>query len=350
MRRAAMIMLALATAPALALAHADPAAPSTHADPADAALGVEVVKALAWPLTTLLILGAFRSPLAQFLQGLAGRVHKLSIFDVELELVPASPGPITELIEHIREPVTGAHIHESSSRMNAQLSIDAPADYVLFSLGEGKEWLTSRLYLAVVMMQRMRRISTCVFVDTGSSTQSRFVALTTVDQLRWAMAFRYPWLEAAWVKAQASLYDGDHLSPGKIYAGVSPISSGTGRMQPHVIDLVTRQFVHSLQIETSPLAAPPLPADWVALTPAKAERAAWVTSSLLADIIPNSAFHAFAPEMRDEPRARLTRAVLRRSGPFVALVGHDRAFSSVTNRRALLEEIAAKYGQETEKS
>jgi hypothetical protein len=96
-----------------------------------------------------------------------------------------------------------------------------------------------------------------------------------------------------------------------------------------------------LQIETPALAASPLTADWVALTPTKAERAVWVTSSLL---------NAFAWEMRDEPLARLTRAALRRSGPFVALVDKDRGFSSVTNRRALLEELAAKFGEETETS
>jgi hypothetical protein len=61
-----------------------------------------------------------------------------------------------------------------------------------------------------------------------------------------------------------------------------------------------------------------------------------------------SAFDAWAPGMRDVPRTRLTRAVLRRIGPFIALLEGDREFSRLTNRQALLEEIAAKFGEEPE--
>lgn len=350
MRHAAIVIFALASAMAWAVAQAGQAAPAPPAPQTCAALGVELVKAIAWPVATLIIVGAFRQPLAQFFQGLGSRVQKLSIFKVQFELVPASPSPITQLIDRIREPGEGAEMGESSARMNEQFNIDAQADYVLFSLGEGEEWLTSRLYLAVVMMQRMRRVSACVFVEAGATAQPRFVALATVDQLRWAMAFRYPWLEAAWVKAQAGLYESDYRSPGKINANTSPISSSTGRMDPHEIERLTRDFVRLSQIEVPPGDAPPAPAEWVSLRPPKAERAAWVTRSLLADLLPQTAFDACAPEMRDEPRGRLTRAVLRRSGAFVALVGNDHHFSSVTNRRALLEEIAATLGEETDRA
>jgi hypothetical protein len=330
-------MFALGSALVWAVAHADTASPAPVPPQTCSALAVEVVKAVAWPLATVLIVVAFRRALAQFFQGLGSRIHKLSIFDVELELVPASPSPVTQLIDRIREPVEGAEIQESSGLMNEQLNIDAAADYVLFSLGEGSEWLTSRLYLAVVMMQRMRRISACVFVEAGATARPRFVALATVDQLRWAMVFRYPWLEATWVKAQAALYEGEHRSPGKINANTSPVISRTGRINPYEVDRLTREFVRLSQTEVRQGEALPVPAEWVSLRPPKAERAAWVTSRLLADILPQSAFDAYAPEMRDEPRARLTRAVLRRSGPFVALVGSDQGFSSVTNRPALLE-------------
>ncbi len=52
---------------------------------------VELVKALAWPIVALVIAGGFRRPIAQFVSALGSRITKLSLFKVELELVPAPP-------------------------------------------------------------------------------------------------------------------------------------------------------------------------------------------------------------------------------------------------------------------
>ena len=47
-------------------------------------------------------------------------------------------------------------------------------------------------------------------------------------------------------------------------------------------------------------------------------------------------------------RGERTRAVLRRPTDFVALVEGDREFTRLTNRGALLEDIAAVLGEEPE--
>jgi len=65
-------------------------------------------------------------------------------------------------------------------------------------------------------------------------------------------------------------------------------------------------------------------------------------------LLPPAAFDAWTDAHRDASRARRTRAVLRRPGDFVALVVGDREFARLSNRRALLEEIATSLGEEPE--
>jgi hypothetical protein len=88
--------------------------------------------------------------------------------------------------------------------------------------------------------------------------------------------------------------------------------------------------------------------EWVTLGGKTQERAAWVTRELLTSLLPQQSFEAWAHELRDAPRAQRTRAVLRRTTSFVALVGQDHEFVRLANRRALLEEIASSLGEEPE--
>src|SRR5437016_8462950 len=63
---------------------------------------VELVKALAWPLATLLIGVVFHRQIALFMSALGSRITKLSLFKVELELVPATAATTTPLLDAIR--------------------------------------------------------------------------------------------------------------------------------------------------------------------------------------------------------------------------------------------------------
>jgi hypothetical protein len=97
------------------------------------------------------------------------------------------------------------------------------------------------------------------------------------------------------------------------------------------------RFVASIQKPSGP---PPAPiSEWVTLRDGKIERASRVTRSLLRELLPKQAFWLWADEMRDAPRAARSLAVLRRRGPFVALVSSCREFSKLIDRRALLEEL-----------
>ena len=126
------------------------------------------------------------------------------------------------------------------------------------------------------------------------------------------------------------------------------IRSRTGGLDASAARQVVGRFIDSLQ---QPAPVPPtLPLrGWVVLEGnVLQERATWVTRELLGELLPAEAFDAWAEAFRDAPRARRTRAVLRRAAPFVALVDKDRAFERLVNRRALLEEIASSLGEEPE--
>ncbi len=361
-------------------AAAAPALPTDH--------WVGLASALAWPVAAIAIGLAFRRPLSSFLSGLASRVTKLSAFKVELELATAPSAATGPLLDDIRSATTAAAISDSSRAMLEQAQSTLPADYAVIDLGAGEEWLTSRLFIAAVMLERMRGVKVFVFLEATPAVAHRFVAICSVAELRWSLAGMFPWLEAAWLRAYTTVFpayppastpagtavpdDAAWLpDPLAINPSPSPIQSATGALEPTSARNVVGQFIQLLQanpVAASPVAAAATPAPagsaktavpaavpsalpgdtWITFASGTLERAAWVTRSMLEAMLPQEAFELWTDEARDAPRARRTRSVMRRAGPFVALVRGDREYVRLVNRSVLLEELAAWFGEEPE--
>jgi hypothetical protein len=352
-----------------------PPAASAPAVLTPGSMAVELAKALAWPLVALLIAGVFRRPIALFVSALGNRITKISLFKLELTLSPATAATTTPLLDDIRTATNSAMISDSSRAMLEQVQSNTPADFAEIALGDGKEWLTSRLYIAAVMMARMRGVKVFVFVEHTPNTERRFVAVTSVRQLRWALARRYPWLEAAWTRVQLEIFPAAIpanapalpagaqwlpdprtlpavlLAPPSVFPTVPPqplLQSNTGALASGQARQCVSKFIDSVQRQLPPGPAPD-DAEWVTLRDTIQERAAWVTRELLVSLLPREAFNnSWTYALRDSPRAQRTRAVLRRSGTFVALVEGNREFLRLANRQSLLEEIAAALGEEPE--
>jgi hypothetical protein len=380
------LLLALAMTGFWLVAPAQAAGASANAlKPTPLDFGLETVRALAWPLVAVAIALVFRRPLGLFFSTIGGRITKLSLLNVELELVPATPAASTPLLDDIRSVGLGAEISDSSRMLLDQVQSTSPADFALIALGKGEEWITSRLYLAATMMERMRGVRVFVFVEGAEPLEQRFVAVTPVRDLRWTLAQRYPWLEAAWLRANLDAYPsagappgtqprpGDYWPPDPCSASPWPavVTSSGGAFDPYQGRQVAMRFIQSLQ---KPVPGPANPADppvaqpqsaqtqpppaqpaaqlpeegWIALNASTQERGVHVTRKLLASWLPRSAFDDWADDARDAPRGRRTRAVLRRPGDFVALVDADRNFVRLANRRALLEELAGPLAEEPE--
>jgi hypothetical protein len=317
---------------------------------------IELVKALAWPLVALTIAAVFRQPLGAFITVLGSRITKVSLFKVELELVPAKAASAVPLLDDIQSAANGAEISDSSRMMLDQLQSGAPADYAEIALGAGEEWITSRLYIAAVMMERMRGLKCFVFVEGATITERRFVAIATVSQLRWALARHSPWLEAAWLKVVPSVFPQQPADPQTLSVHQPIFLSNSGALDPSQARQVVSNFIASLQkpIPAAPYAAPdqlPVAEDgWVEVKKVNQERASFVTRRLLASLLSPDAFRAHASDLHDAPRAQRTRAILRCRAPFVALVDNQHEFEVVriVNRQALLEQLATSMADEPE--
>ncbi|TGT78436.1 hypothetical protein EN802_01985 [bacterium M00.F.Ca.ET.159.01.1.1] len=285
--------------------------------------------------------------MADFATAIGARVSKLQIAQLSIELISAREPARTPLLDEIRDPAKSADFGDSSHTLLEQARSTEPADFAVINLGKGDEWLTSRLFIAAVMMERMRGMKVFVFVESGADTERRFVATVDLRRLRWILAQRYPWLELAYVQAQVLNYQ-----------GYSPLSTTTptaltdnGAMEPYEAQRLVQGFIAALQREATAGVggAPPAIDDgWANLERGKLERAAWVTRRLLGELLPQSDFDTNVKLRDDMPAARVSRAVLRRKTPFVALVDEQVQFLRLIDRRAFVENLAAQAGLEPE--
>lgn len=360
---AAIVLIVLACSAYAQTAGVTPTTPPPATVPASPE--VELAKALGWPIAALVIAGIFFQPISRFVSAIGSRITKLSIFKVEVELLPATAAVSTPLLDDIRTATSSADINDSSRMMLEQVQSGGPADFAVVALGAGEEWITSRLYIAAVMMERMRGLQALVFVERSPSSERKLVAVASARQVRWALARRYPWLEAALARASLFVFPAEIPAaaaalppgaswlpdPGKVAVPQPVIVSDSGGLQPFQARQIVSSFIDSLQIKGPPT-APMKEGEWVQLgTGTVFERGVYVTRELLSSLLPPSAFTAWTNALRDAPRSQRTRAVLRRQADFVAMVeGEDREFTRLTNRRALLEEIATALGEEPEGS
>jgi hypothetical protein len=342
----------LGVCPSLTMAQATAAsAVSAAASGVDAqcqSIAVELSRSLAWPAVAVLVGLAFWKPLSLFLTSLGGRISKLSAFKVEIELASAKSPPATPLLDEIKSETYHAPMVDSSRQMLEQVQSTAPADYTLIELGHGREWLSTRLFIAAVMMQRMRGVQAIVFVEACETTERRFVAVVGAGRLRWILAQRYPWLEGALVSAMAQVYQYPIEDPRTTQQ--QRITTDTGALEPWQAQQFVRNFLNAVQTrDAAARASPEPPKGWLRFQDYD-ERAEWLDRRLLHALLPEDAFQACIQPRYDDSRAKKSRALLRCRAPFVALLGDDGRFLRLLNRQKHLEELAWALGDEPEQA
>ena len=114
-------------------------------------------------------------------------------------------------------------------------------------------------------------------------------------------------------------------------------------MDPGLASNIARNFLERIQSVATP---PPGEADqWIQLPdtlPPTWERARWVNGETLdrdlRDVLDHDAAVIDAP---DEPSSKRAESILRRKGPYVALLAPDGRFKELIDRQALLEKVGA---------
>jgi hypothetical protein len=216
-------------------------------------------------------------------------------------------------------------INDSAKRtLVSMFQEHAKFEFAAINLGRGDQWLSSRLYIFALMLQRMKSLKCIVFVATGPDTEAQFVGTTTPEKIRWSLARLQPWLEDAYIQAQQGL----SITIQDEYGGLTP---GTGEQ-------IVRNFLTNITTPTAIMAESN--PEWVILGPNQQwEHASWLSREYL-----ESAFgyvlwkdRIVSSELKKEGKD-----LLRCSAPNVARIKRNGEFVSLIDRMAFLDEVATK--------
>jgi hypothetical protein len=239
----------------------------------------------------------------------------------------------------------------------------SPVDYCVIDLNPQPGWLTSRLFIFTLLMERMRGLRCLVFVDSTAGSKRPFLGTIGPGRLRWALARLYPWLEESFAHAYAVLGSGGAppapAGPGLPAFNPPPaiapapyafqIMSLTGALGPDQAARVIEQYVAYLQ-DTNP--RPPAE-EWTLLPSSPVwEHGVWLRAgeggpeTITVDQILGTDFNKWAlVEGAKEPEQEV-KETLKHPGEHVAVVDANHQFKEVIDRREWVESFAWQLVQE----
>jgi hypothetical protein len=343
---AGLLVLA-ATAAGAAYGASTPSPTSTASPTPEAGVWLSGISGFAWPIVALIAIIALHKPFGEFLRAVGGRATKLSLFQVAVELTPASEFQApAALATEIRDATFFYVNSDSSKSLFDNLDLSQPGQYLTIDLGDRARprWLTSRLFIFTVMLERMRGVRCVVFTERTPTEERAYVGYALSSEVRWRLAMAYPWLEQhfALAYAEATIYQG--VDPGSFEPQGFEITSETGRMGVAHANLIATKFLNGLQLLDPPEVSPN---QWTALHPQNVvyEHAKWIDPQRLSRILKDSLRKdeiSASPDMAPE---EIVRQILRRDGPFVARVSDTKRLTNLIDRNDILEKIASREAQ-----
>jgi hypothetical protein len=252
---------------------------------------------------------------------------------VAIELAQSSarsPGPL----EEIRD-ASSASVADSSGALFASLLERPPADYALIDLGDGHEWLTSRLFAVSTFVARQRGLRAVAFTVTDQPGP-RLLGTASIEAVRRALGARYPWLELAYTEAWSSGAGGKQArsverSDVQPTSGFDPTDAKTGAMMlAGFIAALTDYTATPGTSERESLAS--MPPRW--------ERAQWITAGLITDLLGSALVRDGVVKDLDTTQDQFAHRVMRAEGDFVAVVDAHGTFRRMLNRRQFIDRTA----------
>lgn len=293
---------------------------------------IESLSHFAWPATIFLLLIVYRDTLSGFLAVISQRASEINIGSwASFKLPILTETPLDQEVSDFRQ-IEGNVVTESyKTELFKQFRSSRKDEYAVINLGEGREWISSRLYIFALMLQRMKSLKFIVFLQTGGPT-SVYVGAANIDRARWGLASRQPWLEAAFARAYAeSSPDLQSVTP------FTWITSDTGALQADEAEKIVRRYIQLLLPQAD---VPPAPsADWVRVG-GTVEHAKWVAAAEVEQLL---GVHLWRDTVhKQEDKKELVKAIVRCSSPYVAITAETGEFLSLVNREELLDKIGRK--------
>jgi hypothetical protein len=299
-----------------------------------------LLRSATWPVFAVVALVVLRQPLADMVKALGQRTHKLSFMEFSLELTEISEKKPATLETEIRQLEAGLNPQSGSTSLSSlfnQIQHGEQHDYIVIDLGSesSPRWLTSRLYLLALLITLLNRPMCLVFVETAGGMRKRFVGLASPDQVRWALARRYGWLELAKAEAFKVLNN-------------FPFDEAPPLLSDDQLNMIVQLFLSNVRL----LPAGILPGDpeWVDLGRGMSEHAKWLDGGRVERLLGNDLSGSCVVLLPNKTVNGLADAVLGQSGRFVAVVDLDRTFRGLVDRSSVLESLARQFVKEAEKT
>jgi hypothetical protein len=316
-----------------------------------------VLSALLWPTVVLIVFIAYYNRIPDWISGLAGRVTKLQVTGISLELASAkafAPDWTSPTALDLRSKATALQVTDSTAgTFLEQLRDHGSGDYAEVNLGSGDQWLTSRLFIIAILYARMKGIHTFVFLESRGVQRKCYLGCVDAGKLRWALARHFPWFERAYAEAYRIVMS---TSPGALnhrivsHQGRIGYSFNANNPSPG-IDLLTEYLRHVQEQTTSTArgrrAAAIDEADWVFIEKVDKretwEHAEWLDGAMLETILGDDLNMTTLPAtgFLAQSREDQIRQIVGLSGDFVALVNDEQRLENLVNRRLLLGQVAA---------
>jgi hypothetical protein len=326
-----------------------------------------LVGAILGPFIILVLLWWFREPLSMFARELPRRLKSFSAAGVSFELADATPSSLTSLQVSVdlRHAGTSNDVNDSTLRsFYEQIEDPTRIDYAVVDLGTGEEWLSSRLFVLSIILQRMRGLQAFVFVENINDVRRRFLGVCEARPLRWRLAARWPRFQSAFAAAELHVWGHPYDDvtqtlpvpprPGGMPMDIQSFSSQAqnvaivndeGRMLqwggPEAAAALLRAFLDAVQ---RPGLAAPSP-EWQQLPSdlPRCEYSVWLTGALLDGVLHDSLDKRSLRlhDLQGWTEALRTRAVLEHSRNWVAVTRDEAIFDRLINRQQALEQIAS---------
>ncbi len=328
----------------------------SDADVAHYAAGdiVAIAEVIIWPLTLLVVAIAFRRDIGTFFTRALSRLKAVSVGGLSFELSEQSAQPILgrDAAVDIRHAGTENNVNDSTLRsFYAQIASRTPLEFAVVDLGQGNEWLTSRLYILSVILKRMRGLRAVVFVNTLNSIRGHYVGVCKSDAIRWRLAQSYGRYEAALAAGELRAWSGTVAPVAPVQAN-QRIDNDDGRfMNPDAAAELLRGFLAAIQVPLRPDASID-PGPWQELTrtppispgesPTFFENAEWLDTALTEKLLEGVLDPIAMPfnEFQLADHAARTRIVFEHRAPWLSLVRADGRFHGLIDRSRMVEALA----------
>jgi hypothetical protein len=317
-----------------------------------------ILSALAWPSVVVAALFVFRHSAADLAKLVSERVQKVSFagFGVEFAAL-RNVTPVTLEVE-LRE-MSGAPPSPSGSGSIFQVYQDllygGPRGYVIVDLGseEKPQWISSRLYLLAYLITLIDPKISIVFVETAAGVRQRYIGVANPDDVRWALARRYAWLEPAMAGAYASLARSGFMPApvpgGQILAPAGPqVDPNTGRLAAGEASILMSAFLANVRGTVPlPTAAPKDWArEWTPLEDGAAEYAVWLDAGRLERRLGAALSRSSIIVPPNQTLDDLETPVLKQQGNYVAVLDSERRLQGLLDRYAILDVFARDYSKQ----